>query len=149
MTNTIDDQINRFIGQGHVKDTLLLHQEKGQGHLKGKSCPLREKNLGVQKGDHLPHMATIKQSRDRQIHPGGVTDQGQGHIVLDRQESKLILVNLGSFPECIGMLNPFPNGSFFYSSKLKEFADNYFKFDENGRKFLKRVENSEKRNCSL
>ena len=29
----------------------------------------------------------------------------------------------------------------FYSSKLKEFADGNFKFDENGRKFFKRVEN--------
>ena len=29
------------------------------------------------------------------------------------------------------------------SSKLKEFADNNFKFDENGRKLSKRVENTE------
>ena len=28
------------------------------------------------------------------------------------------------------------------SSKLKEFADNNFKFDENGRKFSKSVENT-------
>ena len=28
-----------------------------------------------------------------------------------------------------------------YSSKLKEFADNNYTFDENGRKFSKRVEN--------
>ena len=28
------------------------------------------------------------------------------------------------------------------SSKLKEFADDSFKFDENGRKFCKRVENN-------
>ena len=38
-------------------------------------------------------------------------------------------------------LNPFPNNK-FYSSKLKEFADNNFKFDENCRKFSKRVENT-------
>ena len=31
---------------------------------------------------------------------------------------------------------------FFYSSKLKEFADDNFKFDENGRKMSKRVENT-------
>ena len=36
-------------------------------------------------------------------------------------------------------LNPFP---FFDSSKLKEFADDNFKFDENERKLLKRVENT-------
>ena len=28
-----------------------------------------------------------------------------------------------------------------YSSKLKEFADNNFKFDENGRRFYKQVDN--------
>ena len=36
------------------------------------------------------------------------------------------------------------------SSKLKEFADDNFKFDENSRKFSKRVETSGKRrNCLL
>ena len=36
------------------------------------------------------------------------------------------------------------------SSKLKEFADDNFIFDENGRKFLKRVENTGiRRSCSL
>ena len=29
-----------------------------------------------------------------------------------------------------------------YSSKLKEFADNNFKFDENGRKLSRQVENT-------
>ena len=36
--------------------------------------------------------------------------------------------------------NPFPNDK-FNSSKPKEFADDNFKFDENGRKFQKRGEN--------
>ena len=31
--------------------------------------------------------------------------------------------------------NPFPNDKFFNSSKLKEFAEDNFRFDENGRKF--------------
>ena len=37
------------------------------------------------------------------------------------------------------------------SSKLKEFADNSFEFDENGREFSKMVENNvgKKRNCLL
>ena len=37
------------------------------------------------------------------------------------------------------------------SSKLKEFAEDNFKFDEKGRKFLKRVENTvgKGENCSL
>ena len=39
------------------------------------------------------------------------------------------------------MLNPFPN-KILDSSKLKEFAEDNFKFDENGRKFIKRVENT-------
>ena len=37
--------------------------------------------------------------------------------------------------------NPFPNNNFFYSSKLKEFTVDNFKFDENGRKFSNSVEN--------
>ena len=39
-------------------------------------------------------------------------------------------------------LSPFPKRQILGSSKLKEFADNNFKFDENGRKFPKWVENS-------
>ena len=37
--------------------------------------------------------------------------------------------------------NPFLNDK-FYCSKLEEFADNYFKFDERGRKLVKQVENT-------
>ena len=39
------------------------------------------------------------------------------------------------------MINSFPNDKFLDSSKMKEFADDNFKFDENGRKFSKQVEN--------
>ena len=39
-------------------------------------------------------------------------------------------------------LNPFPNDKILDSSRLKDFADDNFKFDENGRKFSKRVENT-------
>ena len=39
-------------------------------------------------------------------------------------------------------LNPFPNNKFLDSSNLKEFADDNFKFDENGKKFSSRVENT-------
>ena len=38
-------------------------------------------------------------------------------------------------------VNPFPNDK-FETSKLKEFADDNFKFDENGRTFSKRVEST-------
>ena len=40
----------------------------------------------------------------------------------------------------IQQFNPFPNDKSLDSSKLKEFADNNFKFDENGRMFSKQVE---------
>ena len=40
------------------------------------------------------------------------------------------------------LINSLPNDKFSDSSKLKEFADDNFKFDENGRKFCKRVENT-------
>ena len=37
---------------------------------------------------------------------------------------------------------PFPKQRILDSSKLEEFADDNFKFNENGRKFLKLVENT-------
>ena len=40
------------------------------------------------------------------------------------------------------LVNPFPNDKFLDSSKLKDFADNNFNLDENGRKFSKCVENT-------
>ena len=39
-------------------------------------------------------------------------------------------------------LNPLTDDKFLDSSKLKEFADDNFKFDENGRKLSKQVENT-------
>ena len=46
-------------------------------------------------------------------------------------------------------VNPFPNYK-FYTFKLKEFADDNSKFDENDGKFSKWIENTGKRrNCSL
>ena len=39
-------------------------------------------------------------------------------------------------------LNSFPNDKISDSSKLKEFADDNFEFDENGCTFSKRVENT-------
>ena len=39
---------------------------------------------------------------------------------------------------------PFPKRQILDTSKLKEFAGDNFKFDENGRKFAKRVENTGK-----
>ena len=39
-------------------------------------------------------------------------------------------------------VNPFPNDIILDSSKLKEFADDNFKFDRKSRKFSKWVENT-------
>ena len=39
-------------------------------------------------------------------------------------------------------LNPFPNKKILDSSKLRDHADNNFKFDEDNRKFSKPVENA-------
>ena len=39
------------------------------------------------------------------------------------------------------VLYPFPNDKFFNLSKLKEFADDNFKLDENGRNLYEWVEN--------
>ena len=46
----------------------------------------------------------------------------------------VVLVKFSSFPN--------NKQQILDSSKLKEFADDNFKFDENGRKFSKRVENT-------
>ena len=55
-------------------------------------------------------------------------------------------LNAGS----IRLLKPFPKQEILEASKLKEFADDNFKFDEHGSKFSKWVENTGKRrNCSL
>ena len=40
------------------------------------------------------------------------------------------------------VFNTLPDDKFLDSSKLKKFADDNFKFDENGRKFSKQVENT-------
>ena len=40
------------------------------------------------------------------------------------------------------LFNPFPNNKFLDSSKLKEFAEDNFKLDENGRTFSKCIENT-------
>ena len=39
-------------------------------------------------------------------------------------------------------INPFPKRQNLDSSKLKEFSDDIFKFDENGKKFSKGLENT-------
>ena len=43
---------------------------------------------------------------------------------------------------CLVKNKPFPKRQILDSFKLNEFADDNFKFDENGRKFFKRVENT-------
>ena len=45
------------------------------------------------------------------------------------------------YPQCIN--NPSPKQQILDSSKLKKFADDDFKFEENGRKFSQGVENTE------
>ena len=40
------------------------------------------------------------------------------------------------------LFNPFPNDKILDASKLKDFADDNFKFDEDVRKFMKRVKNT-------
>ena len=42
----------------------------------------------------------------------------------------------------VGLFNSFSKRQIWDSSKLKEFTDDNFKFNENGGKFSKRVENT-------
>ena len=63
---------------------------------------------------------------------------------LDQSKSLLSGQELTLYQEfqLLTTLNPLPNNKFSDSSKLKVFADYNFKFDENGRNFSKRVENT-------
>ena len=54
---------------------------------------------------------------------------------------RAILCSVDPQPHISGF-NPLPDDKFLDSSKLKEFADDNFEFDENGRKLSKRVENT-------
>ena len=54
----------------------------------------------------------------------------------------LILVLADVMYEMALFLLTFPRRQILDSFKLKEFADDNFKFDENGRKFSRRVENT-------
>ena len=64
------------------------------------------------------------------------------------EEKKKILVTVIFFPKrfiffkCFSLVGPLtlPKQHILDSSKLKEFADDNFKFDENDRKLFKRVE---------
>ena len=42
----------------------------------------------------------------------------------------------------VSFLNHFPKQQILDSSKVKDYADGNFKFDENGRKFSQRIENT-------
>ena len=60
--------------------------------------------------------------------------------------------SLTSVLPCVNLFNPLLDYNFFLDfSKLKEFADNNFKFDESGRKLPKQVKkhSRKRRNCSL
>ena len=54
----------------------------------------------------------------------------------------LFWMNIDDHPSISNGLNPLPDNKILDWSKLKEFADDNFKFDENGRKLSKWVENT-------
>ena len=54
--------------------------------------------------------------------------------------SRYNVMHVNTYESCLFL--PFPKQQILDSSKLKEFADNNFKFDENGRKITRRVENT-------
>ena len=53
-----------------------------------------------------------------------------------------MLLNLDLSKKKISFFNPFPNDTFQDSFKLKEYADDNSKLNENGKKISKRVENT-------
>ena len=61
-----------------------------------------------------------------------------------RQRSLYLLLNWKSLKLVYQVKGkPFPKQQILGSSELREFADDNFKFDENGRKLSERVENTE------
>ena len=69
--------------------------------------------------------------------------QSESHLIQFSTAKKRILVRYGSLTrnKILPMVHClFPKRQILDSSKLKEFADDSFKFDENGRKFSKRIE---------
>ena len=64
---------------------------------------------------------------------------------LIKERSVKTIVSLGAkenADKVIIFINSFPNDRFLDSSQLKEFADDNFRFNVNGRKFSKWVENT-------
>ena len=49
----------------------------------------------------------------------------------------------GNYSSCVFKYKSFPKQQISHSSKLIDFADDSFKFDENGRKFSKWIKNTE------
>ena len=53
-----------------------------------------------------------------------------------------VMAEMSYSSQNVSLINSLPDDKIVDSSKLKEFADDNFKFDENGRKFSKRIENA-------
>ena len=58
------------------------------------------------------------------------------------QKVSLCVNGLNCIFKALAEYLPFPKQQILNSSRQKQFADNNFRFDENGRKFSKRVENT-------
>ena len=63
-------------------------------------------------------------------------------IIFDNFFFHFFFSSLFSYTNVFCVILTFPKQQILHSSKLKEFADDSFKFDENGRKFSKRLENT-------
>ena len=57
-------------------------------------------------------------------------------------KEKMLVVGIFPLPTMFSVLYPITRRQILDSSKLKEFADDIFKLDENGRKLSKRLENT-------
>ena len=68
------------------------------------------------------------------------------HLIKNSSQSFLLITNKNPALSLVTVLNTFPNNKFFTLPKsftfLKEFADQNFELDENGRRFSKRVEDT-------
>ena len=112
------------------------------------SAEVRGENMPERKvastWDRTHNHQVMSPTRSPLSHPGGCIEgkgENAGFLFSSSGLLKLAFMGYKSLSHN-PIFNPFPIEKFLDSSKLKRFGDNNFKFDENGRKFSKRVENT-------
>ena len=108
-----------------LETSLICHQQIFSLWTKLKFCNLVKNSIFSR---HLISFAVNKQWLTK-------TTFGY-HCICTHDQDQLVI------PFFLSIRNRLPDNKILDSSKLREFADDNFKFDKNGRKLSKRVENT-------